>query len=104
MYSPLLKMKQEASGWPEWCQSENDNWRYIRDYHEKEGILLDYNNIKKNPGLRTLAKLMLNSFWGKFGQRSNMPQIRTVPFHRNATLRRCAELHILSPMLSSIRP
>jgi hypothetical protein len=33
----FLKMKQEASGWPEWCQSENDRWRYIRDYHEKEG-------------------------------------------------------------------
>jgi hypothetical protein len=58
----FLKMKQEASGWPEWCQSENDKWRYIRDYHEKEGILLDYNNIQNNPGLRALAKLMLNSF------------------------------------------
>ena len=46
----FLKMKQEASGWPEWCQSENDKWRYIRDYHEKEGILLDYNNIKNNHG------------------------------------------------------
>jgi hypothetical protein len=42
---------QEASGWPEWCQSENDKWSYIRDYHEKEGILMNYNNIKKNPGL-----------------------------------------------------
>jgi len=28
----------------------------------------------KNPGLRALAKLMLNSFWGKFGQRSRMPK------------------------------
>ena len=71
-------LKQEASGWPEWCQSENDKWRYIRDYHEKEGILLGCNNIKKNPGLRALAKLMLNSFWGKFGQRSNMPQIKYI--------------------------
>jgi hypothetical protein len=52
--------------------------RYIRDYHEKEGILLDYNNIKNNPGLTALAKLMLNSFWGKFGQRSNMPQIKYI--------------------------
>jgi hypothetical protein len=58
--------------------SENDKWSYIRDYHEKEGILLDYNNIKKNPGLRALAKLMLNSFWGKFGQRSNMPRIKYI--------------------------
>jgi hypothetical protein len=31
-------------------------------YMFKEGILMDYNNIKKNPGLRALAKLMLNSF------------------------------------------
>jgi hypothetical protein len=55
----FLKMKQEAGGWPEWCQNENDRWSYIRNYHEKEGILLDYNNIKRNPGLRPLAKLML---------------------------------------------
>lgn len=27
-----------------------------------------------NPSLRALAKLMLNSFWGKFGQRENMPK------------------------------
>ena len=74
----FLKMKQEVSGWPEWCQSENDKLRYIRDYQEKDGILLDYNNIKKNPGLRALAKLMLNSFWGKFGQRSTMPRIKYI--------------------------
>ena len=30
--------------------------------------------MKKNPGLRSLAKLSLNSFWDKFGQRLNMPQ------------------------------
>jgi hypothetical protein len=41
----FLKMKQEASGWPEWCQSENDKWRYIRDYHEKKGIFMHYNNM-----------------------------------------------------------
>ena len=39
---------------------------------------MDYNNIKNNPGLRALAKLMLNNFWGKFGQRSNMPQIKYI--------------------------
>jgi hypothetical protein len=44
----------------------------------KEGIPLGYNNIKKNPGLRALAKLILNSFWGKFGQRSTMPRIKYI--------------------------
>jgi hypothetical protein len=60
----FLKMKQEDSAWPEWSQNENDRWRYIRDYHEEEGILLAYNEIKKNAGLRALDKLMLNSFLG----------------------------------------
>ena len=39
---------------------------------------MDCNNIKNNPGLRALTKLMLNSFWRKFGQRSNMPQIKYI--------------------------
>lgn len=39
---------------------------------------MDRTKIKKNPGLRSLAKLMLNSFWGKFGQRDNMPQVELV--------------------------
>jgi len=64
-----LKIKQEASGWPPWPQ-------YLRDYFEHEGIQLEYNNIKKNPGLRTLAKMMLNSMWGKFGQRLNKTQLQ----------------------------
>ncbi|XP_052815380.1 uncharacterized protein LOC128242318 [Mya arenaria] len=70
----FLKVKQEASGWPKWCVTEQDKQRYIKEYYEKEGILLDYDKIKKNPGLRSLAKLMLNSFWGKFGQRTNLTQ------------------------------
>ncbi|XP_052776205.1 uncharacterized protein LOC128214030 [Mya arenaria] len=68
----FLKLKQEASGWPEWCQAEEDEQRYIKQYFEREGIWLDYDKIQRNPGLRSLAKLMLNSFWGKFGQRSNL--------------------------------
>ena len=70
----FLKIKQEASGWPEWCITDKDKEQYITDYNDREGILLDHENIKKNPGLRSLAKLMLNSFWGKFGQRSNLPK------------------------------
>jgi len=58
----FLKLKQEASGWPEWCQSEEDRQKYITDYHQKEGIWLDADKIKWNPGLRSLAKLMLNRY------------------------------------------
>lgn len=70
----FLKIKQEASGWPEWCTTEQEKQHYIHAYLEREGILLEYDKIQKNPGLRPLAKLMLNSFWGKFGQRSNLSQ------------------------------
>lgn len=38
---------------------------------------MDPAKIEKNPGRRSLAKLMLNSFWGKFGQRANQTQVST---------------------------
>ena len=81
-----LKIKQEASGWPKDDMSEEAKQDYIQKYFEHEGIQLEYDKIKKNPGLRTLAKLMLNSMWGKFGQRLNKTQIQTFhdpqAFHR----------------------
>lgn len=58
-------------GWNDWCKSEDDKRKYIHDHYYKEGIQLVYDKIKFNPGLRALAKLMLNSLWGKFGQRLN---------------------------------
>ncbi|MET0103898.1 MAG: DNA polymerase, partial [Sedimenticola sp.] len=70
----FLKFKQEASGPPEWIQSQQDLLTYIQQYFEKEGVSMDAEKIAKNPGLRALAKLCLNSFWGKFGQRLNMRQ------------------------------
>ena len=69
-----LKIKTEASGWPAKCTTEEEKEDYIRRFEAREGIPLDYGAIKKNPGLKATAKLMLNSFWGKFGQRENLPQ------------------------------
>jgi len=51
----FLKIKQESSGWPSYCQTEEDKDQYIQEYFEKEGIRLDKANIRKNPGLRSLA-------------------------------------------------
>ncbi|KAJ8019801.1 putative DNA polymerase [Holothuria leucospilota] len=70
----FLKLKQEADGWPSHCQSEQEKLQYLEEYAEKEGVHLDRDAIVKNDGKRALAKLMLNSFWGKFGQRSKLPQ------------------------------
>ena len=82
-----LKIKQEASGWPSWVgEDETKRQQYLREYFEHEGIQLEYDKIQKNPGLRTLAKMMLNSMWGKFGQRLNKTQVQTFhdpqAFHR----------------------
>ena len=71
----FLKYKQEASGLPENVVSDEEIQSYIDEYQEKEGILLEKNNIQKNPGLRSVMKLMLNSFWGRFGMSKNKTKI-----------------------------
>ncbi|PFX27136.1 putative DNA polymerase [Stylophora pistillata] len=66
-----LKIKQESAGYPAWCQDDTDRAGYVDDFRRKEGIELDPTKITKNPGRKAVAKLMLNSFWGKFGQQTN---------------------------------
>ena len=68
----FLKVKQESSGYPDWCITEEQKDLYIEQYEKRQGILLDKRKITKNPGLRAIAKLCLNSLWGKFGQRTNL--------------------------------
>jgi len=63
----FLRLKKQADGWPGWVKTEEDKERYILEYEQREGIKLDPTQIEKNAGLRNLAKLMLNSFWGKVG-------------------------------------
>ena len=60
----FLKIKQEASGYPKDCVTDEQKRAYIDEYYEHEGIRLDPEKIEYNPGLRSLAKLMLNSLWG----------------------------------------
>ena len=60
-----LKIKQEASGYPKHCVTDEQKQHYIDEYYEHEGIRLDPNKIEYNPGLRMLAKLALNSLWGR---------------------------------------
>ena len=62
----FLKIKQEASGYPKECVTDEQKQRYIDEYYEHEGIRLDPNKIEYNPGLRFLAKFALNSLWGRF--------------------------------------
>ena len=54
-----MRMKLEASNF---TVSESE----YREKARKLGIELG--ELKQNPGLRFIAKLCLNSLWGKFGQ------------------------------------
>lgn len=96
--SKFLKVKQEASGFPEWVllgdedTIEDRKLEYIKQYKDNQGIDLDYDMItikkgkdglynlkeQENPGMRAIAKLCLNSLWGKFGQRLNMPKTEII--------------------------
>ena len=71
-----LQIKQESAGWPRWCETREQKQEYVRKYRQKEGITLE--NVAKNPGRKQVAKLMLNSFWGKFGERTNKSKVLQV--------------------------
>ena len=74
----FLKLKQEASGFPEGVVTDEEKDKYIEEYFAHEGIILNKENIKKNSGLRQSAKLQLNSLYGKFGQRLNMQKSKFI--------------------------
>ncbi|XP_055371983.1 uncharacterized protein LOC129605968 [Condylostylus longicornis] len=67
----FIKYKTEGSGYPTGIQTESEQDAYIKNFFDKEGIMLDQSKISLNPSLRNLAKLKLNSFWGKLIQRND---------------------------------
>ena len=73
-----LKLKQESAGWPGWCTTEEDKASYLQQYQAREKIDLNPQMVRKNPGRKATAKLMLNSFWGKFGERQNKPTTEAI--------------------------
>lgn len=75
----FLKMKQQAAGYPLDC----DEKKYIQDYKNKEGIELDPQQIENNPCMYLVAKLYLNSLWGKCGQRLSEEFDTTALYHDN---------------------
>ena len=52
---------QEASGWPPECETEEQKTEFIDYIEREEGVRSEREKVKKNPGLRALAKIMLNS-------------------------------------------
>ena len=74
-------MKQESSRRPSHVQTQGELQNYINHYEPHEGIQMEPGKIVKNAAKRSLAKLMLNSFCGKFGEWLNKHAVEsdTVP-------------------------
>ena len=56
----FLKLKAEASGYPSWVRTPEDEDSCINMFNASGGILLDRNAIRPNAAKRALAKLCLN--------------------------------------------
>jgi hypothetical protein len=74
----LLKLKAEASGYPSWVRTPAHENRYMEEFKQIEGILLNKDLIKYNAAKRGLAKLCLNSMWGKFFENPRRPQTQII--------------------------
>ena len=59
----FLSGKIQASGYPENVKSEEEKDQFIREFFETEGVTLIKEQIKSNPGIRNVMKLLLNNFW-----------------------------------------
>ncbi|CAF0964145.1 unnamed protein product [Brachionus calyciflorus] len=74
----FLKGKQEADGFLDSAKTREEKELYIKNYFEREGILLDNHKIEYNKGLRSVMKVLINSFWGRFGMNTNKTQYRLI--------------------------
>ena len=73
-----LKMKQESSRRPSHVSTQEELQNYINHYEVHEGVQMEPGKIVKNAAKHSLAKLMLNSFWGKFGEWLNKHAVESV--------------------------
>ena len=54
----FMKIKVEASGFPEGINTDEEKKGWKDEYLERLGIDIDLNNVKENPGLRYMAKYL----------------------------------------------
>ena len=74
----FLKLKAEASDFLGWVRCPADEERYIESFWKSEGIRLDKKSIKPNAAKRGLAKLCLNSMWGKLTEWNDRAQTKVI--------------------------
>ncbi|XP_028653646.2 uncharacterized protein LOC114648659 [Erpetoichthys calabaricus] len=62
-----MKIKQEAQGFPNWCNNDEQKDLYVKKYFDEEGVKLETDNIKMNQGSYKVSSLLLDSLWEEFG-------------------------------------
>ena len=69
----FVRVKIQCSGVLNEEQCKN-----INDTHAAMGLNINIvaSETRDNPGKRQVAKILLNSLWGKFGQRANIKQYK----------------------------
>ena len=93
----FMKIKMESS---ELKTGDGCTYKSFDDYKSivKSKLDIDLDDVKYNPGMRAIAKLCLNSLWGKFGQRINMPITKYVTnqkdFYKNILNEKIDDLNI----------
>lgn len=76
-FREFLHKKLVASGKPKWVNTEEQK-KEFEDYHlHTLGININVNEMEKNNAMKTGAKLLCNSLWGKFGERIRRNMYKT---------------------------
>lgn len=70
----FIREKTHASGWPSHVQSDEEKQKFAENLFNNEGIKIDEGQMTFNAAKRCIAKLAINSSWGKYGQKSNKSQ------------------------------
>lgn len=64
-----MKIKQEASGYPPGCETEEQQTAYIKDIFERERLMLNPLEIEKKFRETNYCQVIFNCLWGKFAER-----------------------------------
>ena len=98
----FMAIKAEASGYPPTVISEQEKDDYVENFRVVQGIKLNKNKIESNPPLRLIAKLYLNSVWGKFVQRLDLAKtcyVKTkdqLALIRNDNTKKILDFHLVT--------
>ena len=73
----------EASGYPDWVRSPQDEELYAESFWTKECIRIVRESIKSNAANRGPVKLCHNSVWRKLTERNDRTQTRVITEHKD---------------------